>query len=253
MKNIYEFLDSCDSISYKKLTKSAFSFCGENKNVSLSGKCKNTILEAKLTSNSGAVLYSISEDCLKEEYVLSRIKDMHKMFEQAALIEMTKTDDLERKEDDDKELLLDDADIEELDDAIEETEEAEVSQLEDNSMDITSLSQFKDELIDLASRAERLTDIFDEEDLVNRSMIIGLISGIYSVAQDAAELEEDLAELEEESEVVKESICVPAKTDYIDLASKGLSQACFALNKVDNFKELVGMLKDIKSELATSK
>lgn len=251
MKNIYEFLDGCNSLSYKKLTRNAFSFCGENKNVNLSGRCKNTVLEAKLASKNGTILYSISEDCLKEEYVLSRIKDMYKMFEQAALIEMTKTDDLEREEND-KELLLDDADvIEKSDDIAEEAEEIDAAT--NNFDNILSLSQLKDELTSLASRAAHLTDIFDEEDIANRSMIIGLISGIYAVAQDAAELEEDLAELEEESEVVKESICIPTKTDYIDLASKGLSQACFALNKVENFRQLVGMLEDIKSELAISR
>lgn len=248
MTDLHKFLNECASITHKNYSKNAFSFNGENKNVKLSGKCRGTVLEAKLVSKSGALLYSINEDCLKEEYVLSRIKDMTKMFEQAALIEMIKKDDLDReKDDEDKELLLDDAD---------DVEEINTENNEDASKDcensINSLSELKDELIDLAVRSQSLVDIFPEEDVINRSMIIGLISGIYEIAQDTIELEEDLLDLEEQ-ESVKESLCVPAKIDYIDLAGKGLSQACYALGKTDNFVNLVGMLKDIKSELTTSK
>lgn len=248
MTDLHKFLNECASITHKNYSKNAFSFNGENKNVKLSGKCRGTVLEAKLVSKSGALLYSINEDCLKEEYVLSRIKDMTKMFEQAALIEMTKKDDLDReKDDEDKELLLDDADdVEEI------ALNSDTNNLETDKSDINSLSELKDELIDLATRAQSLVNIFPEEDVINRSMIIGLISGIYEIAQDTIELEEDLLDLEEQ-ESVKESLCVPAKIDYIDLAGKGLSQACYALGKTDNFVNLVGMLKDIKSELAASK
>ena len=251
MTNLKKFLSECSSISHKQYGKCSFSFCGENKNVNLTGKCKGTILEAKLVSKSGATLYAINEDCLKEEYVISRIRDMTKMFEQAALIEMTKTDDLNREDnEEEKELLLDDAD------SIEVEEYTEADSAEDaveETNEITSLSQLKDELIELATRASSLTNLFPEEDVNNRSMIIGLISGIYEVAQDTIELEDDLAELAEEPESVKECLSIPSKTDYIDLANKGLSQACYALNNVDNFKSLVGMIRDIKSELATCK
>ena len=85
-------------------------------------------------------------------------------------------------------------------------------------------------------------------------MIIGLISGVYDVAQDTADLEEDLSEVEEiDKEEVKECMCIPSKIDYIDLACKGVNQARYALTKVDNYKDVLGMLEDIHSELTTSK
>ena len=244
--NLTKLMNECKNISFKPLSKNAFSFVAENNNVKISGKCKNTILEAKLVSKSGAVLYSVGEDCLKEEYVESRIKDMHKMFEQAALIEIEDKSDLGREEnkEDEKELLLDDTDEIISNDVVEEISEDS----------ITTLSQFKDELINLATRASGLLDLFSEDDILNRSMIIGLISGVYDVAQDTADLEEDLSEVEEiDKEEVKECMCIPSKIDYIDLACKGVNQASYALTKVDNYKDVLGMLEDIHSELTTSK
>ena len=52
--------------------------------------------------------------------------------------------------------------------------------------------------------------------------------------------------------MTNESVSVAPKVDYMSLAKDGLDQTCIALKNCDGYESLIGVLKDINSELRTN-
>lgn len=246
MKQIEQFLNEHKSVTNRKVSDTVMKVYALGENVKLLAHCTDTQLEAKLTSRSGKTLYSVNEKYADESTTLDKLKEVVDMYDsscniQVPVVEDTAEDETPAEEPvEDKTILLSDTDTET---AVEEPE------VKDTVNEINTISDFKNAVLDLADRCNHLVDLFDADDVSNKSIIIGLVSGLYGLAEDAADLEHDLAK---DAGEVNESVSVPAKMNYIDLACNGISQACTALNNVDKYSKILSVLKDIKSELKTN-
>ena len=114
--------------------------------------------------------------------------------------------------------------------------------------------RFRDDLVNLADRSTKLLTKFAKDDSENRLVALGLISGLYSVSEDVYDFIENISEEIEDSADKKDSaktenLSVPAKVDYMKVARGSISQACSALKKTGECKDLLDVLKDIKSEV----
>lgn len=254
MKQIEQFLNEHKSVSNRKVSDTIMKVYALGENVKLLAHCSDTQLEAKLTSRSGKTLYSVNEKYADEATTLDKLKEVVDMYDSSSQIKVPVTEDAEdddiisgNDKDPDKEFLLSDV-VPESEVNVEPVE----SEL-DTTGDINSISDLKMAVLDLASRSNNLIDMFDADDVNNRSIVIGLVAGLYGVAEDLADFEEDLAkEADKDKKKAKESVSVPAKTDYIDLACSGISQACTALKDAEKYSKILEVLKDIKSELKTN-
>ena len=256
MKQIEQFLNEHKSVSNRKVSDTIMKVYALGENVKLLAHCSDTQLEAKLTSRSGKTLYSVNEKYADEVTTLDKLKEVVDMYDSSSQIKVPVTEDAEDTEDDiisgndkdsDKEFLLSDVVPES------EVNAEPVKSEPDVTGDINSISDLKMAVLDLASRSNNLVDMFDADDVNNRSIVIGLVAGLYGVAEDLADFEEDLAkEADKDKKKAKESVSVPAKTDYIDLACSGISQACTALKDAEKYSKILEVLKDIKSELKTN-
>lgn len=254
MKQIEQFLNEHKSVSNRKVSDTIMKVYALGENVKLLAHCSDTQLEAKLTSRSGKTLYSVNEKYADEATTLDKLKEVVDMYDSSSQIKVPVTEDAEdddiisdNDKDPDKEFLLSDV-VPESEVNVEPVESEP-----DTTGDINSISDLKMAVLDLASRSNNLIDMFDADDVNNRSIVIGLVAGLYGVAEDLADFEEDLAkEADKDKKKAKESVSVPAKTDYIDLACSGISQACTALKDVEKYSKILEVLKDIKSELKTN-
>lgn len=246
MKQIEQFLNEHKSVTNRKVSDTVMKVYALGENVKLLAHCTDTQLEAKLTSRSGKTLYSVNEKYADESTTLDKLKEVVDMYDSSCNIQVPVVEDAAEDETpteepvEDKTILLSDTDTET---AVEEPE------IKNTANDINTVSDFKNAVLDLADRCNHLVDLFDADDVSNKYIIIGLISSLYGLAEDVADFEEDLAE---DAGEVNESVNVPAKTNYIDLACNGISQACTALNSVDKYSKILSVLKDIKSELKTN-
>lgn len=254
MKQIEQFLNEHKSVSNRKVSDTIMKVYALGENVKLLAHCSDTQLEAKLTSRSGKTLYSVNEKYADEATTLDKLKEVVDMYDSSSQIKVPVTEDAEdddiisgNDKDPDKEFLLSDVVPES------EVNVEPVKSEPDTTGDINSISDLKMAVLDLASRSNNLIDMFDADDVNNRSIVIGLVAGLYGVAEDLADFEEDLAkEADKDKKKAKESVSVPAKTDYIDLACSGISQACTALKDAEKYSKILEVLKDIKSELKTN-
>lgn len=253
MKQIEQFLNEHKSVSNRKVSDTIMKVYALGENVKLLAHCSDTQLEAKLTSRSGKTLYSVNEKYADEATTLDKLKEVVDMYDSSSQIKVPVTEDAEddiisgNDKDPDKEFLLSDV-VPESEVNVEHVESEP-----DNTGNINSISDLKMAVLDLASRSNNLVDMFDADDVNNRSIVIGLVAGLYGVAEDLADFEEDLAkEADKDKKKAKESVSVPAKTDYIDLACSGISQACTALKDAEKYSKILEVLKDIKSELKTN-
>lgn len=254
MKQIEQFLNEHKSVSNRKVSDTVMKVYALGENVKLLAHCSDTQLEAKLTSRSGKTLYSVNEKYVDEATTLDKLKEVVDMYDSSSQIKVPVTEDTEdddiisgNDKDSDKEFLLSDV-VPESEVNVEPVESET-----DTAGDINSISDLKMAVLDLASRSNNLVDMFDADDVNNRSIVIGLVAGLYGVAEDLADFEEDLAkEADKDKKKAKESVSVPAKTDYIDLACSGISQACTALKDAEKYSKILEVLKDIKSELKTN-
>ena len=254
MKQIEQFLNEHKSVSNRKVSDTIMKVYALGENVKLLAHCSDTQLEAKLTSRSGKTLYSVNEKYADEATTLDKLKEVVDMYDSSSQIKVPVTEDAEdddiisgNDKDPDKEFLLSDV-VPESEVNVEPVESEP-----DTTDDINSISDLKMAVLDLASRSNNLIDMFDADDVNNRSIVIGLVAGLYGVAEDLADFEEDLAkEADKDKKKAKESVSVPAKTDYIDLACSGISQACTALKDAEKYSKILEVLKDIKSELKTN-
>lgn len=254
MKQIEQFLNEHKSVSNRKVSDTVMKVYALGENVKLLAHCSDTQLEAKLTSRSGKTLYSVNENYVDEATTLDKLKEVVDMYDSSSQIKVPVTEDTEdddiisgNDKDSDKEFLLSDV--------VPESEvNVEPVESETDTVDnINSIADLKMAVLDLASRSNNLVDMFDADDVNNRSIVIGLVAGLYGVAEDLADFEEDLAkEADKDKKKAKESVSVPAKTDYIDLACSGISQACTALKDAEKYSKILEVLKDIKSELKTN-
>lgn len=254
MKQIEQFLNEHKSVSNRKVSDTVMKVYALGENVKLLAHCSDTQLEAKLTSRSGKTLYSVNEKYVDEATTLDKLKEVVDMYDSSSQIKVPVTEDAEdddiisgNDKDSDKEFLLSDV-VPESEVNVEPVESET-----DTVDDINSIADLKMAVLDLASRSNNLVDMFDADDVNNRSIVIGLVAGLYDVAEDLADFEEDLAkEADKDKKKAKESVSVPAKTDYIDLACNGISQACTALKDAEKYSKILEVLKDIKSELKTN-
>lgn len=254
MKQIEQFLNEHKSVSNRKVSDTVMKVYALGENVKLLAHCSDTQLEAKLTSRSGKTLYSVNENYVDEATTLDKLKEVVDMYDSSSQIKVPVTEDTEdddiisgNDKDSDKEFLLSDV--------VPESEvNVEPVESETDTVDnINSIADLKMAVLDLATRSNNLVDMFDADDVNNRSIVIGLVAGLYGVAEDLADFEEDLAkEADKDKKKAKESVSVPAKTDYIDLACSGISQACTALKDAEKYSKILEVLKDIKSELKTN-
>lgn len=255
MKQIEQFLNEHKSVSNRKVSDTVMKVYALGENIKLLAHCSDTQLEAKLTSRSGKTLYSVNEKYADETTTLDKLKEVVDMYDSSSQIKVPVTEDTEdddiisgNDKDPDKEIILSDVGTTES--------EATAEPITDESApagNISSIADLKMAVLDLASRSNNLVDMFDADDVNNRSIVIGLVAGLYGVAEDLADFEEDLAkEADKNKKKAKESVSVPAKTDYIDLACSGISQACTALKDAEKYSKILEVLKDIKSELKTN-
>ena len=170
--------------------------------------------------------------------MLEKLNDVVDMFKQVSIIESNNSEDLDR-DTEDKDIILDDAEVV-VDNTIEETDDG-----------YHSISDLLGDLKLIAEKSTALSLNVEIEDAKSKSVLIGLVAAIYSLIDDFEEFKEDLEEIDETKEV-DESVVVAPKIDYIDLAKTGLSQAKYALEKLNKFKSFVSILEDIKSDLIIS-
>ena len=235
MTKLESYLKQSDVLSTKRCSDNSFKIYAESKDIKLVGKCSERSLDINIVSKQGKSLYPISESYNSSDEVVSKLDEAVNLFNRASIVESSKSEDVDR-ENPNKEIILDS-----------ETEGTVDIVSEDNA-DIKSISELILALTDIAERSRNIPNIVAPEDAKNKSVIIGLLSSIYALIDDIEEFREDI---EESDEDIDESIA--SKIDYIDLASSGLGQAKYALEKLGKFKNIIRMIEDLKSELVINK
>ena len=140
----------------------------------------------------------------------------------------------------DKQQITEDEDVEEDD----EFEDVVID--EDAPVDMeTGLEELYDAILDVAEKAEQLTDLADDEDADQLNTIIGFASSLYDCAIDVADYKDDLFEEEEEMD---ESVKKVRKSDLQKvLDNLTIAESVLKKNKV--MKDIAEAIKDVKSEL----
>lgn len=237
MTKLESYLSKNKSLNVRKLSEGKYKIGALGARVKLIGECSNTSIDMNIISNTGNSLYPVNESFNSTDSVISKLDEILDIFNKASLVEANDTEDFER-EDETKELLLD-AEIPE--------ESPEITN------EITSLDELRNIIADIAERSTNLVDIFGTDKPQNRAIIIGVLSALYGILEDLDEFIEDLEEEEESEEAsVEESVAIAGKTSYIDLASNGLSQAKYAMEKLNKYSNIIPILEDIRSEILTN-
>lgn len=235
MEKIKDFLDSCN-IEYGIIEDGSAEFTCTNDDFNLFCSYVDNNLTIKLTGCLNNDIYSYFGVIEDEDEVISKLQEAINMYNTASLV----YSDLNRK-DDNKEILLDDKDLNVI-----STEEVAINDVKTTDA-IESLYTIKDSLLNIANNNSDLVDKFNQDETELRSIALGLISTIYTCAQ---EFDEFINFISSDTSV-NESIAIAPKVYYIDLAKGGLSQACMALKNCAGYEPLIGVLKDINSELKT--
>lgn len=115
---------------------------------------------------------------------------------------------------------------------------------------IDGLDELYDAILDVAEKAESLSDIADENDAEQLSTLIGFSSSLYDCAIDVDEYKEDLIEEEAVEDDVTESFKrVKISKGDARKALDNLTLAESILRKCSDYSDIVKAIKDIKSEM----
>ena len=229
MEKIKAFLDDYTFIDCA-INDDGLTFKSYNDNITLNGSYSNNKLVVELVGHNGNIIYSFSDFIDDEDSVINKISEVINMFNTVMSIQS----DLKRR-DTSKRILLDATDI----------DDSNIT----NSDATETLQVIRDSLIELANSNSSLVDKFDSDNLEYRLIASGLLSSIYAVAQNFDDLMTFMSD--SNTSTTNESISVASKVDYMDLAKNGLDQTCIALKNCDGYESLIGILKDINSELKT--
>lgn len=173
-------------------------------------------------------------------------------------------------EDTDIEETADDTDTDTGENDYDSSENVE-HKIENSSKTASNFNNVKAELIKLADTVASLVNDFDGTDADNKLVATGLSSQLYNIALDVSafveqfttksdlDINSDIENREsdnnddsENSDEVKESLYVPSKVDYIDMARGGINQARKYLSAdPEKFGYVIEMLSDLNSELIT--
>lgn len=230
MEKIKAFLDDYTFIDYA-INDDGLTFKSCNDNITLNGSYSNNKLVVELVGHNGNIIYSFSDFIDNEDSVIAKISEVISMFNTVMSIQS----DLKRR-DTNKRILLDATDI----------DDSNIT----NSDATETLQVIRDSLIELANSNSSLVDKFDSDNLEYRLIASGLLSSIYAVAQNFDDLMTFMSV--SNTSTTNESISVASKVNYMDLAKNGLDQTCIALKNCDGYESLIGVLKDINSELKTN-
>lgn len=263
-----------ESIAIRDLKNGNSVISGFNNGLRLSGVFNESSISANLT-HKGEALYSLNHKNVGLEEIHESLSNIVNMFVKSKnVLESAEDFDASQEEEpEEKELLLDDAEpIIDMNAKVtpEATEEPTKTEIEireepvpqdaDLEGSLEEVIVFRDELNALADRSTKLLTKFAKDDFENRLLAIGLTAGLYSVSEDIAdfidnitETIEDLASEKKNADKKdadkKENLSVPAKVDYMKMARGSISQACSAIKKTGECKDLLDILKDVKSEM----
>ena len=205
----------------------------ENK-LTLEGVIKNDKYIMKIRDYKGKIVDNLSVSVSNSNDVVNRINEsintlkmLSKAYESKQILE----------------------DEEQYDDVIIDDEE-EVAEDAPESI-IDGLDDLYDAILDVAEKAESLSDLADENDAEQLSTLIGFSSSLYDCAIDVDEYKDDiLSDLEDEDADVNESLnrekvsrCNARK------AIDGLTIAESMLRKCRGYEDIVKAIKDVKAEL----
>lgn len=263
-----------ESVTIRDLKNGNSVISGFGNGLRLSGVFNESSISANL-SNKGEALYSLNQKNVGLEEIHESLSNIVNMFVKSKnVLESAEDFDASQEEEPkEKELLLDDAEpvidmsTEVTPEATEEPTHTEIEIREepvpqdaDLEGSLEEVMAFRDELNALADRSTKLLTKFAKDDFENRLLAIGLTSGLYSISEDIAdfidnitEAIEDLASEKKKADKKdtdkKENLSVPAKVDYMKMARGSISQACSAIKKTGECKDLLDILKDVKSEM----
>lgn len=269
MEKIKNYLKecNCNNLIFNQTAKNAMAIEAKDDNFGLTAVCNPKTIKAALVAKNGRTLYKIDSTNLDEDSVIAKLDEIINLYKNLLSTNCSVTQDLNNEndaeqidasvtnvvvesdqssenKDDEKTLLLDN-----------ETESEDVN-ITIETESYKSLDDLKNDLSFIAQKSESLISLFSDDDAKNRSIVVGLISSIYEVIEELNDFKHDLDEeaekAAEEAEEIEESLAVAPKISYIDLACRGLSQACNALSNDESKKAVVKILKDINSELQTS-
>lgn len=263
-----------ESVTIRDLKNGNSVISGFGNGIRLSGVFNESSISANL-SNKGEALYSLNQKNVGLEEIHESLSNIVNMFVKSKnVLESAEDFDASQEEEPkEKELLLDDAEpVIDMSTEVtpETTEEPTHTEIEireepvpqDANLEgsLEEVIAFRDELNALADRSTKLLTKFAKDDFENRLLAIGLTSGLYSISEDIAdfidnitEAIEDLASEKKKADKKdadkKENLSVPAKVDYMKMARGSISQACSAIKKTGECKDLLDILKDVKSEM----
>ena len=263
-----------ESVTIRDLKNGNSVISGFGNGLRLSGVFNESAISANLT-NKGEALYSLNQKNVSLEEIHESLSNIVNMFVKSKnVLESAEDFDASQEEEPkEKELLLDDAEPvvdmttkvtpnKEVEPTAAEIEirEEPIPQDADLEGSLEEVMTFRDELNALADRSAKLLTKFAKDDFENRLLAIGLTSGLYSISEDIADFIDNIAEAIEDLAAEKknadkkdadkkENLSVPAKTDYMKMARGSISQACSALKKTGECKDLLDILKDVKSEM----
>lgn len=267
--NFTDLLETLDSsVTVRGLKNGNSVISGTGAGLKLSGVFNESMISVNLF-NKGEAIYTLNQKNVGLSDVRESLSNIVNMFVKSKTV-LEGAEDFDASAEDDmpeKELLLDDAQEPEV--PVEATPAEEpvtpaadieirkepVPQDADLEGSLEDIIKFRDELNSLAERSTKLLTKFARDDYENRLLAIGLTGGLYSISEDIADFIENITDAIEDSAKVKkdkdknESLCVPAKVDYMKMARGGISQACSALKKTGECSDLIDILKDVKSEV----
>ena len=263
-----------ESVTIRDLKNGSSIISGFGNGLRLSGVFNESSISANLT-NKGEALYSLNQKNVGLEEIHESLSNIVNMFVKSKNV-LENAEDFNASQDEElkeKELLLDDAEpVIDMSTEVtpETTEEPTRTEIEireepvpqDVNLEgsLEEVMVFRDELNALADRSTKLLTKFAKDDFENRLLAIGLTAGLYSISEDIAdfidnitEAIEDLASEKKKADKKdadkKENLSVPAKVDYMKMARGSISQACSAIKKTGECKDLLDILKDVKSEM----
>ena len=124
---------------------------------------------------------------------------------------------------------------------------------------ITSINGISAQAVDLADSISKLVTKLDDSVPDKKLIVTGLSSSMYSVAAELKSFVDefliaDQVDASINNDAVTESMSVPSKVDYMNIARGGINQAKLALqNNKDNEKirDILNVLSDIDGEIVT--
>ncbi len=231
------------------------------------------IVEDPVTSPSHDTIETAEDKGMKKDKPKSDNDDSDLEIDSEKSETVDDTENVDAEEvDNDADLNDDDADVDSTNTDENNTDESNdiEDKIEDSSKTASNFNDVKSELIKLADTVASLVNDFDDTDADNKLVATGLSSQLYNIALDVSAFVEQFttksdldinsniedskstADDSEESDEVKESLCVPSKVDYIDMARGGINQARKYLSAdPEKFGYIIEMLSDLNSELVT--